>query len=42
MRASLTIDTAQVASLIGGMADGDKRQALEDAGQIIINSTKVG
>lgn len=39
---SITIDDMEVRQILKGLDGEDLRKALEDAGQVIINSTKVG
>ena len=42
MKVSIEIDDSQIKGFLSGLTDENLRQALEDAGQVIINSTKVG
>jgi len=42
MRVSIEVDDKEIGSFLSGLTDENLRQALDDAGQVIINSTKVG
>lgn len=42
MQTSINIDKSEIASLLSKMDDGEKKQALEDSGQLIVQSTHVG
>jgi hypothetical protein len=42
MQTSINIDKSEIASLLSKMDDEEKKQALEDSGQLIVQSTHVG
>ena len=42
MTFSITIDDIEVKQILKGLEGGDLKKALEDAGQVIMESTKVG
>lgn len=42
MKTTIDIDKAEIASLLKRMNDTEKKQALEDSGQLIVQSTHVG
>jgi len=42
MKTTINIDKKEIASLLGRMSDAEKKQALQDSGTFIIESTHVG